>query len=75
VSLSSNITRARWFSPERMTPAGLNPPTEKGDVWSFGSLGVEVFTGQDPYSSHQDYYVPILLNGGTPHTGRDIHGS
>jgi serine/threonine protein kinase len=53
-----------------MTPQGFNPPTEKGDVWSFGSLGIEVFTGQDPYSSHQDYYVPVLLNGGTPPADR-----
>ncbi|KAH9977155.1 kinase-like domain-containing protein [Lactifluus volemus] len=67
---SFDIARARWFSPERMTSTGLNPPTEKGDVWSFGSLGVEVFTGQDPYSSYQDYYVPILLNRGTPPADR-----
>jgi serine/threonine protein kinase len=53
-----------------MTSSGLTPPTEKGDVWSFGSLGVEVFTGQDPYSSYQDYYVPVLLNRGTPPADR-----
>ncbi|KAH9977164.1 kinase-like domain-containing protein [Lactifluus volemus] len=67
---SFDITRARWFSPERMTPQGFNPPTEKGDVWSFGSLGIEVFTGKDPYSSHKDFYVPVLLNGGTPPADR-----
>jgi serine/threonine protein kinase len=53
-----------------MTPQGFNPPTEKGDIWSFGSLGIEVFTGKDPYSSHQDFYVPVLLNGGTPPADR-----
>ncbi|KAH9977141.1 kinase-like domain-containing protein [Lactifluus volemus] len=67
---SFDLTRARWFSPEMMTSTGLTPPTEKGDVWSFGSLGIEVFTGQDPYSSYQDYYVPILLNRGTPPADR-----
>jgi serine/threonine protein kinase len=64
------MTRARWFSPERISSTGLNPPTEKGDVWSFGSLAIEVFTGQDPYSSHQDFYVPVLLNGRTPPADR-----
>jgi serine/threonine protein kinase len=64
------MARARWFAPERITSRSITSPTEKGDVWSFGSLCVEVLTGEDPYNSHQDFYVPVLLSQGTPPADR-----
>ncbi|KAI0255388.1 ras guanine nucleotide exchange factor domain-containing protein [Lactifluus subvellereus] len=66
LSPSSDMSRARWFAPERITSTGITSPTEKGDMWSFGSLSVEVFTGENPYSSHADFYVPVLLTQGIP---------
>jgi son of sevenless len=50
--------------------------TEEGDVWSFGMLCLEVFTGEDPYSSRPDLYVPVLLSQGeTPeHPGPNAAG-
>jgi Protein tyrosine and serine/threonine kinase len=65
-----DMTHVRWFAPERITSKGTTPPTEKGDVWSFGSLCIEVLTGEDPYGSHADFYVTILLNQGTPPADR-----
>ena len=64
------MSRARWFAPERITSTSITSPTEKGDVWSFGSLCIEAFTGEDPYSSHADFYVPVLLSKGTPPADR-----
>jgi serine/threonine protein kinase len=38
---------------------------KKADIWSFGLLCLEVFfTGKDPYGSHPDVYVRILLMRG-----------
>jgi serine/threonine protein kinase len=58
-------SRTRWLSPERITPAGVTSPTEKADIWSFGLLCLEVFTGEDPYHSYSDQYVSYLLIKGT----------
>jgi len=57
-------SRVRWLAPEMITPGNVPPPTESTDVWSFGSLCLEVFTGADPYISYPDVYVPVLLNKG-----------
>ena len=67
---SSDMSRARWFAPERITSTSITSPTEKGDVWSFGSLCIEVLTGENPYNSHADFYVPVLLHQGTPPADR-----
>ncbi|KAI0303378.1 hypothetical protein B0F90DRAFT_1816199 [Multifurca ochricompacta] len=63
---SSVMSRARWLAPERITSTSVPLPTEEADVWSFGLLCLEVFTGEDPYSSHSDLFVPVLLSQGTP---------
>ncbi|KAI0003230.1 hypothetical protein BJV74DRAFT_881692 [Russula compacta] len=63
-NLSSDFFRARWLAPERIKSASTSP-TEKADIWSFGMLCLEVFTGEDPYSSCSDVYVPVLLNNAT----------
>ncbi|KAH9960650.1 kinase-like domain-containing protein [Russula dissimulans] len=63
--LSNPISRVRWLAPEMIAPTRVPPPTEATDVWSFGSLCLEVFTGVDPYMSYPDVYVPVLLNKGT----------
>jgi serine/threonine protein kinase len=62
---TSDVSRARWFAPERITTTSVTPPTEEVDVWSFGLLCLEVFTGEDPYRSYSDFYVPVLLKEGT----------
>ncbi|KAF8496699.1 hypothetical protein F5888DRAFT_1832576 [Russula emetica] len=59
------VSRARWLAPEQITPASVAAPTEKADIWSFGLLCLEIFTGKDPYHSHSDLYVPVLLNQGS----------
>ncbi|KAI9508854.1 ras guanine nucleotide exchange factor domain-containing protein [Russula earlei] len=60
----SDLSRARWFAPERISSSSSTSLTSKVDIWSFGLLCLEVFTGNDPYSSIADVYVPILLNEG-----------
>ncbi|KAF8266619.1 hypothetical protein EI94DRAFT_1786854 [Lactarius quietus] len=65
-NLTSDLSRHRWLAPERMTAAGVTSPTFKADVWSFGLLCLEVFTDADPYSTYQDFYVPVLLSQGKP---------
>ena len=57
-------SRARWLAPEQITTAGVATPTEKADIWSFGLLCLEVFTGNDPYHGCADVYVPVLLSRG-----------
>ncbi|KAF8497035.1 kinase-like domain-containing protein [Russula emetica] len=59
------VSRARWLAPEQITSASAAAPTEKADIWSFGLLCLEVFTGEDPYHGHSDLYVPVLLSQGT----------
>ncbi|KAH9171465.1 kinase-like domain-containing protein, partial [Lactarius sanguifluus] len=63
---TSDISRARWLAPERITSASVTSPTFKADVWSFGLLCLEVFTDADPYSPYSDLYVPVLLSQGKP---------
>ena len=63
--LQPPISRARWLAPEQITsPSGL-AQTEKADIWSFGLLCLEVFTGKDPYHGYSDFHVPVLLSQGT----------
>jgi serine/threonine protein kinase len=59
------ISHARWLAPERITSLSVASPTEKADIWSFGLLCLEFFTGKDPYHAHSDLYVPVLLSKGT----------
>jgi serine/threonine protein kinase len=63
--LQPAISRARWLAPEQITSASVAVPTEKADIWSFGLLCLEVFTGKDPYHDHGDLFVPVLLSQGT----------
>ncbi len=62
--LQPAISDARWFAPEWIISASVATPTEKADIWSFGLLCLEVFTGNDPYHGHSDFYVPVLLSQG-----------
>ena len=62
--LQPAISRARWLAPEQITSASAAAPTEKADIWSFGLLCLEVFTGKDPFDCHSDHYVPVLLSQG-----------
>ena len=59
------VSCARWLAPEQITSASIAAPTEKTDIWSFGLLSLEVFTGKDPYHGHSDFRVPVLLSQGT----------
>jgi serine/threonine protein kinase len=63
--LQPALSRARWLAPEQITSASVAAPTEKTDIWSFGLLCLEVFTGKDPYHGHIDFYVCALLSQGT----------
>ena len=63
--LQPAVSSARWLAPEQITSASVAAPTEKSDIWSFGLLCLEVFTGKDPYLGHSDFYVPVLLSRGT----------
>ena len=63
--LQPAVSRVRWLAPEQITSASVAAPTEKIDIWSFGLLCLEVFTGKDPYHGHSDLYVPVLLSQGT----------
>ena len=58
------MSRARWLAPEQVTSASVSAPTEKADIWSFGLLCLEVFTGKDPYHGLTDIRVIALLNQG-----------
>ena len=63
--LQPAVSCARWLAPEQITSDNVAAPTEKTDIWSFGLLCLEVFTGKDPYHGHSDFRVPVLLNQGT----------
>ncbi|KAH9967848.1 hypothetical protein BC827DRAFT_1263627 [Russula dissimulans] len=75
---TSNFSRARWFAPERISASSATSEsvTREADIWSFGLLCLEVFTGEDPYSSYTDVYIPVVLNRGeTPnHPGSKAIG-
>ena len=60
------MSHARWLAPEYNTSAGIisRPPTEEADVWSFGLLCLEVFTGEDPYNPRSDLAAHTLLRKG-----------
>jgi son of sevenless len=57
-------SRARWLAPERITSASVASPNERADIWSFGLLCLEVFTGKEPYHSYSDIYILVLLTKG-----------
>jgi serine/threonine protein kinase len=62
--LQPAVSRARWLAPEQITSASVAAPTEKADIWSFGLLCLEVFTGNDPFHGLSDFYVHVLLSQG-----------
>ena len=62
--LQPAISGARWLAPEQITSASVAAPTEKADIWSFGLLCLEVFTGRDPYHGYSDFRVVVLLSQG-----------
>ena len=62
--LQPSISRTRWLAPEQITSPSIAAPTEKADIWSFGSLCIEVFTGKDPYHGCSDFQVQFLLSQG-----------
>jgi hypothetical protein len=64
--MTFDLSHARWLAPEYNKSVGVisHFPTEEADVWSFGLLCLEVFTGEDPYSSHSDLAVHALLREG-----------
>lgn len=41
----------RWMSPELMNE--VTPPTNESDVWSFGMVMLEVFTGKPPFCEYR----------------------
>ncbi|GIL63020.1 hypothetical protein Vafri_17176 [Volvox africanus] len=58
----TDIVPARWAAPEVL--AG-GPPTEAGDVWSFGVTCWEVFAnGAEPYASLSNAQVLMALRSG-----------
>jgi serine/threonine protein kinase len=61
--LQPAVSCARWLAPEQITSASIAGPTEKTDIWSFGLLCFEVFTGI--YHGHPDFRVLVLLRQGT----------
>ena len=62
--LQPGVTLARWLAPEQITSVSALAPTEKADIWSFGLLCLEVFTGKDPYYGDSDFRVIVLLHRG-----------
>ncbi|KAI0295804.1 hypothetical protein BC826DRAFT_272338 [Russula brevipes] len=71
-SPTSDIARTRWLAPEQITSGSAARPTEMADIWSFGSLCLEVFTGREPYSYYSDLKVPLLLSDGIPPENREF---
>jgi serine/threonine protein kinase len=67
-----DIARTRWLAPEQITSGSAARPTEMADIWSFGSLCLEVFTGREPYSYYSDLKVPLLLGDGIPPENREF---
>ncbi|KAI9457793.1 hypothetical protein BJY52DRAFT_1223704 [Lactarius psammicola] len=56
----------RWLAPELMTQSNLVPTTRNTDVWSFGMLGVEIFTDNVPFSHIQnEIYLPLVIRDGS----------
>jgi cysteine-rich repeat protein len=42
-----------WMAPEVLS--GADPPSQKSDVFSFGVVSWELFTGQRPYKTHPQF--------------------
>ncbi|EFJ44127.1 hypothetical protein VOLCADRAFT_65200, partial [Volvox carteri f. nagariensis] len=52
----------RWAAPEVLTGG---PPSEAGDVWSFGVTCWEIFAnGAEPYASLSNAQVALALRAG-----------
>ncbi|KAG8711200.1 hypothetical protein FRC08_016200 [Ceratobasidium sp. 394] len=58
----------RWMAPELFDRGtGPSPVSTSSDVWSFGMLCLELFTGHPPYSGCTDEQVVIkLMRSGLP---------
>ena len=68
---------SRWLAPELITPTrkGAGMPvmeTKAADVFAFGMLAVEVFTGKVPFEEQKNEAVVLLISrGGRPEMPRN----
>jgi len=69
---SGTVGTSRWLAPELITPArkGSNMPvmeSKAADVFAFGMLAVEVFTGKVPFEEQKNEAVVLRISrGGRP---------
>ena len=57
----------RWLAPELVAVADSNyiPTTRATDVWSFGMLSLEIFTGNVPFSHvSNEGFIPLVIRDG-----------
>lgn len=73
------IGASRWLAPEIIAPAhkgGTVRVTESkaADVFAFGMLAVEVFTGKIPFEEQRDEAVVLhIFGGGRPERPQNAH--
>ena len=67
---SSTAGNSRWLAPEIIYPPDLIDfavESKPADVFAFGMLGAEVFTGQLPFEGHSNLGAAHLISkGGRP---------
>ena len=64
------VGTCRWLAPEIITPAHKSMPvmeSKAADVFAFGMLAVEVFTGKIPFEGQKNEVVVLRISrGGRP---------
>ena len=55
----------RWLAPELLADSNYIPTTRATDVWSFGMLSLEIFTGNVPFSHvSNEGFIPLVIRDG-----------
>ena len=71
---SGDVSMSRWQAPEILAGGGLAPVLEskEADVFAFGMVAAEVFTGSIPFDGEIDPKTSsLVLNGRRPEMPRN----
>ncbi|KAL4247329.1 hypothetical protein ABKN59_007459 [Abortiporus biennis] len=60
-SSSSRPSSSCWLAPELLVLDSNGRQTKQGDIWAFGCVCIEMYTGQDPLFADKAKFIPEVV--------------